>query len=88
MGTEAMATEFQGMLEARGVTRRSFMKLCGAIAVAAGLGELAAPRVAQAPESASAQIFREMALRAAGAVALLGKDYSAKMPPVRPLERK
>ena len=46
------------------------------------------PRVAQAPESASAQIFREMALRAAGAVALLGKDYSAKMPPVRPLERK
>lgn len=50
MGTEAMATEFQGMLEARGVTRRSFMKLCGAIAVAAGLGELAAPRVAQALE--------------------------------------
>lgn len=50
MGTEAMATEFQSMLEARGVTRRSFMKLCGAIAVAAGLGELAAPRVAQALE--------------------------------------
>ena len=50
MGTEAMATEFQGMLEARGVSRRSFMKLCGAIAVAAGLGELAAPRVAQALE--------------------------------------
>ena len=50
MGTEAMATEFQGMLEARGVTRRSFMKLCGAVAVAAGLGELAAPRVAQALE--------------------------------------
>ena len=50
METEAMATEFQSMLEARGVTRRSFMKLCGAIAVAAGLGELAAPRVAQALE--------------------------------------
>ncbi len=50
MGTEAMATEFQSMLEARGVSRRSFMKLCGAIAVAAGLGELAAPRVAQALE--------------------------------------
>ncbi|HIT44621.1 MAG TPA: hydrogenase small subunit [Candidatus Aphodovivens excrementavium] len=50
MGTEAMATEFQSMLEARGVTRRSFVKLCGAIAVAAGLGELAAPRVAQALE--------------------------------------
>lgn len=51
METEATASEFQSLLEARGVTRRSFMKLCGAIAVAAGLGELAAPRVAQALEN-------------------------------------
>ena len=39
------------MLEARGVSRRSFMKLCGSLAVAAGLSELAAPRVAQAIEN-------------------------------------
>ena len=48
MVNEATASEFSGMLEARGVTRRSFMKLCGTIAVAAGLSELAAPRVASA----------------------------------------
>ena len=51
MVNEATASEFSDMLEARGVTRRSFMKLCGAIAVAAGLSELAAPRVASALEN-------------------------------------
>ncbi len=50
MDNKATATEFQGMLEARGVSRRSFMKLCGTIAVMVGLGEAAAPRVAQALE--------------------------------------
>ena len=50
METEATVSEFQELLSSRGVTRRSFMKLCGAIAVAAGLSELAAPRVAQALE--------------------------------------
>ncbi len=50
METEAMSGQFQSMLEARGVSRRSFLKLCGTIAVAAGLSELAAPRVAQALE--------------------------------------
>ena len=50
METEAPVSEFQELLSSRGVTRRSFMKLCGAIAVAAGLSELAAPRVAQALE--------------------------------------
>ena len=50
METEATVSEFQNMLSARGVSRRSFMKLCGAVAVAAGLSELAAPRVAQALE--------------------------------------
>ena len=50
MGNEACRTEFQDMLAARGVSRRDFMKLCGTIAVAAGLSELAAPKVAQALE--------------------------------------
>ena len=50
METEAMSAEFQSLLAARGVSRRSFLKLCGTIAVAAGLSELAAPRVAQALE--------------------------------------
>ena len=31
METEATVSEFQDMLSARGVTRRSFMKLCGAV---------------------------------------------------------
>ena len=50
MDKQSTASEFQGMLEARGVSRRSFMKLCGTLAVMAGLGEAAAPRVAQALE--------------------------------------
>ena len=50
MDKQSTASEFQGMLEARGVSRRSFMKLCGTLAVMAGLGEVAAPRVAQALE--------------------------------------
>lgn len=51
MKQEVLSTEFLDMLDARGVSRRSFMKLCGAIAVAGGLSSLAAPRVAQALES-------------------------------------
>ena len=50
METEATVSEFQDMLSARGVTRRSFMKLCGAVAAAAGLSQLAAPQIAQALE--------------------------------------
>ncbi len=50
MDNKATAAEFQGMLEARGVSRRSFMKLCGTLAVMAGLGQAAAPRVAEALE--------------------------------------
>ncbi len=50
MEHEATASQLQAMLEARGVSRRSFMKMCGAVAMAAGLSELAAPRVAQALE--------------------------------------
>ena len=48
MVTEATKSGFLESLEARGVSRRSFMKLCGSLAVAAGLSELAAPRVAKA----------------------------------------
>ncbi len=51
MESEATVSEFQQMLASRGVSRRDFMKLCGTIAVAAGMSELAAPRVAQALES-------------------------------------
>ncbi len=51
MEQEVLSTEFLDMLGARGVSRRSFMKLCGAVAVAGGLSALAAPRVAQAIES-------------------------------------
>lgn len=50
MDNEATVSEFQGMLESRGVSRRSFMKLCGTLAVMVGLGEAAAPRVAHALE--------------------------------------
>ena len=50
MNNEATATEFQNVLDAKGVSRRSFMKLCGTLAVMVGLGEAAAPRVAHAIE--------------------------------------
>ena len=38
-------------LEARGISRRSFLKFCGSLAVAAGLSQAAAPRVANALET-------------------------------------
>lgn len=50
MGNETAVAEFQDMLAARGVSRRSFMKLCGTLAVMAGLGQAAVPRVADALE--------------------------------------
>lgn len=50
MENQATITEFDSILASRGVTRRDFMKLAGAVAVAAGLTELAGPRVAQALE--------------------------------------
>ena len=38
MVTEAISPEFLSKLEARGVSRRSFMKLCGSLAVARDRG--------------------------------------------------
>ena len=50
MGENTVPAEFDSILESRGVSRRDFLKFCGAVAVAAGLSELAAPRVAMALE--------------------------------------
>ncbi len=47
---EASASTFEGMLEARGVTRRSFLKFCGVIAASLGLSEAMIPDIAQALE--------------------------------------
>lgn len=49
---EASNTLANGLL-ARGVTRRDFMKYCGAIAAALGLAETAAPAIASALETAA-----------------------------------
>ena len=51
MQDQASAINFDELLEARGVTRRSFMGLCGAVAAAAGLGTAGIPRVAEALEA-------------------------------------
>jgi hydrogenase small subunit len=48
--SEKTAFSLPDALEARGVTRRSFLEFCGALAVAAGLSYSAAPRVANALE--------------------------------------
>ena len=50
MEQETSTVDFGSMLEARGVSRRDFLKFCGALAVAAGLSQAAAPRVAIALE--------------------------------------
>ena len=50
MQDQASAVDFDTLLEAHGVSRRSFMKLCGAVAVAAGLGSAGMPKVAHALE--------------------------------------
>ena len=50
MENQATMSEFDSILASRGVSRRSFMKLCAGIAAAAGLSPLAVPRVASALE--------------------------------------
>ena len=47
MGQESTAS-FYGMLDARGVSRRSFLKFCGGLAAAAGLTGVAAPQAVAA----------------------------------------
>lgn len=58
MSEETASFDFQQALEARGVSRRSFLKFCGALAAAAGLSAAATPRVAMAVEQSvtSAQV--------------------------------
>ncbi len=48
MEKEATMAKFDSIMASRGVTRRDFMKFCAALAVAAGFGASAAPRVALA----------------------------------------
>ena len=50
MNEETAVYSLSADLEARGISRRSFLKFCGALAVAAGLSQAAAPRVAIALE--------------------------------------
>lgn len=50
MSGEIAEFDFQQALEARGCSRRSFLKFCGALAAAAGLSAAATPRVAMAVE--------------------------------------
>ena len=51
MEREAVRPSFDELLASRGVSRRSFLKFCGALAAAAGMSQLAAPRVAMALEN-------------------------------------
>ena len=51
MVENTVSTDVDSLLESRGVSRRDFIKFCGALAVAAGLSQAAAPRVAMAVES-------------------------------------
>jgi hydrogenase small subunit len=48
MNKQAVMPKVQDLLDARGVSRRSFVKLCCAIGAAAGLSELATPKVEKA----------------------------------------
>lgn len=50
MNKDATVSGAQDILAARGVSRRDFMKLCGTLAAAAGLSQLAVPQIAEALE--------------------------------------
>lgn len=51
MANHATMVDPMSILESRGVTRRSFMKFCAGVAAAAGLSQLAIPRIAEAIEN-------------------------------------
>ena len=46
-----LSERFEGILDAHGVSRRSFLKLCATIAATAGVGKLTVPQVAHALEN-------------------------------------
>jgi hydrogenase small subunit len=50
MAVETCRSNFDQLLEQRGVTRRDFVKLCSGVAVALGLSEAMVPQIAQALE--------------------------------------
>lgn len=59
--------------------------LLGELPLAADIRESAdagCPTVAKDPESPAAKLYRSVAMQVAGAVARLGKDYSARMPTI------
>ncbi|NLG10212.1 MAG: twin-arginine translocation signal domain-containing protein, partial [Coriobacteriaceae bacterium] len=47
---ETCVTSFDSLLEEKGVSRRSFLKFCGAVAATLGLSEAMVPQVAHALE--------------------------------------
>ena len=51
MNGQTASASLPALLETRGISRRTFMKFCGSLAVAAGLSASAAPRVAHALET-------------------------------------
>ena len=50
MEYEALSTELEELLASRGVSRRGFLQLCGAVVAAAGVSQLTVPQVAHALE--------------------------------------
>ena len=51
MNQGVLSDRFENILDAYGVSRRSFLKLCATIAATAGVGKLTVPQVAQALEN-------------------------------------
>lgn len=50
MNQGILSSRFENILDAYGVSRRSFLKLCATVAAAAGVGKLTVPQVAEALE--------------------------------------
>ena len=67
------------MSEQYGVPMLGELPLSPAIREAADSGR---PTVAAEPESAAAKMYRAIAMKIAGSIAKLGKDYTARMPTI------